>query len=463
LTTRTGTVKPGGGLFQIPFCRFAIQSIFFTSDSIFHRRNAALLSCPSRLAITESKTHGFSVATSKKSARQPKSLSLSLKTVDKVVPVSDLESGSDPTARLFGVLNSKSEPDRLIPFIHGISRPLQPTSRQKRNEEILLAMDGTSHSEISNMGNLNAFYEIVTDAAVVFCPTKLEERKSNEGEFLSEAEFQVDKLLRYGEHLNAHATMFLVHFYIGIGQLLNIVEDHLRDTLNRSKQDVVRWRQSTFGYYKTRSLQQFQQLAHIDDAHAYASLGKNRILRLWSIRNHFPGEQFTSLREILTKVKILGLSPPDTTQDDQGRQFNKYIDCVITIVVFQQVEFPIILPDDADLVSLLVCYTGTYIGDTAARSLKNDLSERSKTATKSSQRKCFEEYVFNKGTWPATEGKARSPDSFNKLLVDFVDYCESFDFSDTQTTEEHIRWLDTDTLDKARDAINTLYKKKRAL
>ena len=132
-----------------------------------------------------------------------------------------------------------------------------------------LAMDGTSHVEISDMQNIYYSKEIIEQTRAAFSIERLKAKIADDNsEFLAEGILQIQKLWHGIEALTVHNTMFVVLYLLAIGEVLNEVRNQLSLT------DFVKWRRRVFHPKQERYLQQAQQLAKMGDfAKKYASMG----------------------------------------------------------------------------------------------------------------------------------------------------------------------------------------------
>ena len=91
-----------------------------------------------------------------------------------------------------------------------------------------LAMDGTSHVEISVMQNIYYSKEIIEETRAAFSIERLKSKIADDkSEFLAEGERQIHKLWHGIEALTVHNTMFVVLFLLSIGEILNEVRNQL--------------------------------------------------------------------------------------------------------------------------------------------------------------------------------------------------------------------------------------------
>ena len=93
-------------------------------------------------------------------------------------------------------------------------------------DQVDFGMDGTSHTEISFMGNEDFSTEIIKDTPALSDFEKLMVLQSEGGtKFLMEAEEKILKLWHSIESLTAHTDLYLVTFQIEMGKILNAVEE----------------------------------------------------------------------------------------------------------------------------------------------------------------------------------------------------------------------------------------------
>jgi hypothetical protein len=298
-------------------------------------------------------------------------------------------------------------------------------------------MDGTRHTEISDMKIEDYSQKIILKARGAFDPGKLRAEK-NRGEkpFLAEGEKQIFALWHGIEALTTHNTLFVVLFLISIGEILNEISSTLKP------RDFVRWRRETFHHKHERYLQQAQQLAKMGNfAKQLASMGKKRLLsldRLRKIENLNNHKQLfdqhplpKEVKENLVPIKTLKTNPiPDSTEDLDGDLLKEHVDAIITQhrLVSAGINFA-----SFDQAFLLAKYNKDAIPIKMAEKIKKYLDART---TSKAREKLFDDFVMDKGKFPF-DGRANSKSgaSLNQILAEFVDYCEDKDFSDKDWIE----------------------------
>lgn len=303
----------------------------------------------------------------------------------------------------------------------------------------LLAMDGTSHTEISIMQNEYYSREIIQGAREAFNLKKLEaektqddrEKNKNNERFLAEGEKQIFALWHSIESLTTHNTMFVVLFLICIGEILNKIKANL------AAHQFVKWRREVFHYKHERYLQQAQQLAAMGEfARVYASMGKKRLLILDHFRksqnnekcdalfedNPFPEEVVNSLisADELKKNPI-----PESTEDLEGELLKEHTDALITLNRLKKAGITFATFDQA---YLLAAYNKNALGVKTAEKIQSLLNEKGNIRAK---KQLFDFFVMDKGKFPGrAASNPKTADSLNQLFSNFVSYFESKDFND---------------------------------
>ena len=330
------------------------------------------------------------------------------------------------------------------------------------NQNISLAMDGTAHSVISIMQNVNYSKEIIQKSLDVYNFDKLKVLKG-EGEvsFLKEGKNQIITLWQSIEALSTHSTMFVVLFLIAIGEILNEIKSYLKP------HKYAKWRKNNFEIKHERYLQQAQQLARIAPfAKKYASLGKKRLLDLDHLRkiqklesfqdifNKHPLQDNNSL-EITSSDKSSEQSTfPDTTEDLDGDLLKGYVDGIISYQRLKKTEIEFVTFDQAMLIAE---FEKEAITIKKAKKIKAWLDTKH---GEEEQKKQFDFLLINKMTFP--ENRTSSPhaqDSFNKCLAEFVQLCEKSNLENDEWIEGQKKILDENIFFKAYNFIHALKDK----
>ncbi len=304
--------------------------------------------------------------------------------------------------------------------------PVQPT------------MDGTRHTEISDMQTVGYSSEIIQEAREAFNLDRLKkEKEKGTAHFLAEGEKQILKLWQSIEALTTHNTLFVVLFLISIGEILNEIKSTL------APRDFVKWRREAFHYKHERYLQQAQQLARMGEfARCYASMGKKRLLdldRLKRLDNIDNCEQFFDKHplpdnvviNLETLVESLKENPiPDSTEDLEGDLLKEHTDAVITYHRLKSANINFATFDQA---FLLAAYNKDAIPVKEAKKIKAWLDEMRTTQAKKNR---FNTFVMDKGKIPGEKQfGSKSGASLNHILSTFVDYFSDKDFNDKEWIE----------------------------
>jgi len=278
-----------------------------------------------------------------------------------------------------------------------------------------LAVDGTSHVQISFMANKKYSQEIVDETAKVYDLNKLKGLKSqDEKKFLAEGKKQVIALWKGIQHLTVHTEMFTVTFHIALGNVLNEVESYFG-----KKSKYVRWLKETFGSEHLRYFQHAKQLAGMGDfAREHSSLGTNRLLEF----DHFRKLTKKSFEQILSEHPF-----PDTAQDMGGSLTTEHIDSIVTYHRLKEAGVDV----DFDQATLMASYNH---GSVEVRTVKK-IKER--LAKEKNKKEALEIFVMNKMAFPGERKLITgTKGSLNKILADLVAYCEKVDINNNEWVKE---------------------------
>jgi len=298
----------------------------------------------------------------------------------------------------------------------------------------VLGMDGTAHTEISFMRNIEYAPQVIKRAHEHFDLTKLDHLKGkSRSRYLGEAKQQVTDLCNAIESMVAHTGMFLVHFLINIGQILN----HVEDTLD-SKSEYTNWKRNNFGERHTRYFQQARQLADMGSfAMNYASIGKNRLLELDRMKN---AVRASSLNEIIARHPF-----PDTTEDMKEFLWKEHVDAVVTYHRLQEAGLGFAEFDQA---ALLACYNRHALEVKTVEKIKNFLD---RFPDRDKKQLAFDILVMDKMTF-SRDGDQQitaSRESLNKILADLVAHFESANLSNKDYQKEYVSRINEQIFSRA--------------
>lgn len=297
-----------------------------------------------------------------------------------------------------------------------------------------VGMDGTAHTEISFMRNIEYAPQVIRRAHEHFDLNKLDRLKGrNKSRYLGEAKQQIIELCNSVESMVAHTGMFLVHFLFNIGQILN----HVEDTLD-SKSEYSNWKRNSFGERHTRYFQQARQLANMGPfALQYASIGKNRLLELDRMKN---AVRASSLNEIIARHPF-----PDTTEDMKEVLWKEHID---TVVTYQRLEDAGIDFADFDQAGLLACYNRHALEVKTVEKIKKFLDRFPEREAKKS---AFEILVMDKMTFSRDGDQpiTVSRESLNKILADLIAHFESANLSNEGAKKDYLTRIDNELFNRA--------------
>lgn len=308
------------------------------------------------------------------------------------------------------------------------------------------AMDGTSITEFTFKDNIYYSKEIIEQTRAEFSIENLRAKIADgSSAFLSEGERQIQKLWHGIEALTVHNTMFVVHFLLGIGDILNEVREQL------SLSDFVQWRRRVFHPKQERYLQQAQQLAKMGFfAKKYAAMGKKRLLILDKLRKDEDKDSYEALfsdqpipeevENSLPDDEQIRENPfPDSTEDFEGDLLNEHVDAVITYKRLKAAGINFVTFDQAYLVA---AFKRNPIPIKNAKKIADWLQEKGTVRT---QKKWFDIFVLNKMVFPDRESRSSAPrDSLDYLLGNFVEYCKDVDFNDADWIEKQKEMVEGD-------------------
>lgn len=326
---------------------------------------------------------------------------------------------------------------------------------------VSFGMDGTSHVEISVMQNINYSSEIIPKARAAFNLNKLTElEKKDEKEFLIEGERQISVLWHSIEALTTHNTLFVVLFLVAIGEILNVIKAFLKP------HEYVKWRRKAFHFKHERYLQQAQQLARMGNfARKYASMGKKRLLTLDHFRNakgmqsceeifndySLPNE----ISEITVSDKELEKNKfPDSTEDLGGNLLKEHVDGILTHDKLKEAGINFVSFDQA---CLLAAYNKAAVTEKDLKKIKVELEKKRKISDK---KKWFDIFLMDKMHFPGEHQHSNLPrESINKLLTDFVSYCQAADLDNENWIRNQREILHNVILIQANQFIKKLGRK----
>jgi hypothetical protein len=344
--------------------------------------------------------------------------------------------------------------------------PLKAEKRQsiapvKKTPKPHLAMDGTSHSEISIMRNEYYSKEIIDEAREAFDLDRLKAKISDgKATFLHEGQYQIYKMWHSIEALSVHNTMFVVLFLINIGKILNEVRSQLTRT------EFVKWRRDVFPPKQERYLQQAQQLAEMGIlAERYASMGKKRLLMLEKLRKDENKETFEALFDdhpvpeeveetLPDEEEIKTRLFPDSTEDMNGDLLQEHVDAMIT---FNRLKAAGITFTTFDQAYLIAAYKRDAITIKRAKKLAAWLNSKGNLRQR---KKWFDFYTMNKGVFPDSQSRSSSTrDSVNYMLGNFNDFCTKSDFSDQEWIEKQKILIDENILRQSYNWLKIVARK----
>lgn len=311
------------------------------------------------------------------------------------------------------------------------------------------AMDGTSHVEISVVGNEDYSAEIIKDTSITLTEfEKLMALKTQDGaKFLKEAEKRILKLWHSVEAITAHTDLFLIRFQIEMGKILNAVEEFFEN-----KSDYIRWFIERFGDQQRRYFQQSKELARMGEfAYDHSSLGKHRLLQFNRLRKEEEerSEEEKGFNDILKEFPFL-----DTTMDQGGKLFSDHVDGIITLGRFRRAGIDYVTLDQAKLMS-------RYGGEAVKVGVIEDL--KAQLDLSDNKEELLDKFVMDK--MQLQDGRAVSVmgQSLAKRLPDLDDYLSKRkkQLKDPQYLEGLRASIEKEALIRVHRALGSLIKKIR--
>lgn len=331
-------------------------------------------------------------------------------------------------------LEKKQQPDFLVPEVVD-EQELAPS----------LGMDGTAHTEISFMRNIQYAPQVIRRAHEHFDLNKLDRLKGRNRSrylprYLDEAKQQITNLCSSIESMVAHTGMFIVHFLVNIGQILN----HVEATLD-SKSEYTEWKRTSFGDRHIRYFQQARQLANMGEfAMRYASIGKNRLLELDRMKN---AVRASSLNEIIARHPF-----PDTTEDMKEVLWKEHID---TVVTYQRLKDAGIDFAEFDQAGLLACYNRHALEVKTVEKIKKFID---RFPDREAKKSAFEILVMDKMTFSRDRDLqiTVSRESLNKILADLIAHFESANLSSRDAKKDYLERINEELFNRALKYMATL-------
>ena len=276
-----------------------------------------------------------------------------------------------------------------------------------------LVMDGTAHTEISQMGNMHYSKEIIKSTEADIDIKRLKALRKDRRRLLKTGRQMLIKLIHSDDALRTHDDSFAVRFCMKVGIILNEIEAAFR-----RKKDYIRWlRNNNFSASNLRYFQQARQIARMGEvALKYASLGKNRLLEFERVRREFSktSGMNKSLDDLLRDHPFL-----DTTEDNNGELFKRHVDAIITYYRFMEIG-----------IDLMKFEQASYAASLEKKALEVKRINQIKREFEEAKNKVefLDDYFKNKMAPPVRkEGAIDSRESLNKILADLVRYCQTSD------------------------------------
>lgn len=297
-----------------------------------------------------------------------------------------------------------------------------PPMQDAAKEILVPPSDSTATLEFSFVLNPNYSTEIIQSAQDKYNKFKRLQRlkaRKNMSRYYEESRDIIISYCRDIEHITIHNNLFLTHYLIDIGTILNDAEKTFK-----SKGEYMKWIRDNF---EDRHLRHFQQAKQLDEmgrfAREYAALGKTRLLMLESLRkknnlescydlfsdNPFPALASSSENE----AGILIANPfNDTSTDHDGDLMKIHADAYVT---HQRLLSAGISCSTFEHSRLIAHFEKQSITQKMALRIKGLLD---KYETPEEKINAFEDLVADGLQFPSDRTLVPARDTLNKILVD---------------------------------------------
>ena len=308
-------------------------------------------------------------------------------------------------------------------------------------------MDGTTHIEISGMKNPNYSKELLKVLDKNFKKKLKKARKVKDKQFLVKSKNEINKLIKTYDSLTSHSEMSNVTILVNIGKILNEVEEYLG-----SKKAYMQWLEDNYDPKKMRQLQHAKELAKIEYAQKYPSLGKNRILELERASKSAGKKDIDefindpSFNSIFSDTESI-----DTTKDFDQKLHKIRLDAVVTLERFKKSNIEWVSNSQALYIAAILgnSITFTQIGK-IINYLNNHNNERDKI-------KAFNNYLLNKLVFPSDNEVKKSQESFMSLLIKIDKYFRENDIDDNWIKQNKAK-LDMNLIQNVFNNFNDIIK-----
>ena len=281
-------------------------------------------------------------------------------------------------------------------------------------------MDGTAHTEISGMKNPNYSKELLKKVNKNSSKKLRKARKEKDEHFLTKRKNEINTLINTYESLTSHSEMSNVTILVNIGKILNEVEEHFGN-----KTAYMKWLKKNFDPKKMRQLQHAKELAIIDYAQKYPSLGKNRILELERARKNADKKDIDEFIKDPSFSSIFSDTESTDTTKDFDQKLNKIrLDAVVTLERLKNNNIDWVSNSQALYIAARL---GRSINLNETDKIKSNLSNHNNEQDKINS---FNNYLLNKLVFPYDDEVKKSQESLMSLLTKFDKYFRENDIDD---------------------------------
>ena len=141
------------------------------------------------------------------------------------------------------------------------------------------------------------------------------------------------------------------------------------------------------------------------------------------------------------------------SEDFEGDLLKEHVDGIITYQRLMNAGIKFVTFDQTYLMAAI---NKNAIGMKVIEKIKMELDQKSRLQDK---KKLFDIFLMNKMEFLTNNSSPRPMESLNKLLADFVSYCETSNLDDENWINNQKRYLDEDTLRDAYKFIRSLSRK----
>lgn len=324
--------------------------------------------------------------------------------------------------------------------------------------DLIPGNDSTELIKFSFEKNTKFSGEIIKDVEKGYGLKRLQRlgTKKNLDRFYGEAKEQVIKLCNGIAALTVHNDLFTTILHIKMGHTLNEIEKSFG-----KKGKYVLWIKESFEGRHIRYFQEAKQLANMGPfAWNYAAMGKKRLLMLEALRKDHGLQSCEDLfKDHPFPAKVIESMEKqhpykDLTEDYDGVLMKSHADALGTYRRLQDTGVSVASFTQA---TLIASFNKKAIGVKSASTIKSWLD----ILPEKERKKAFSAMVMDKTTTPPRDSPPRAPvqESLNKILGDFVEFCNKGDLENVDWLKSQKEILHTDTILEAHRLIDLLLAK----